>query len=96
MWALRRRCGPWTPGWHRGIAHVQARAILNGYRHRGCPNILYADGHLESDATREVDPAADGLDTAIFGGMHGYTWPYYDDDLSGNLRYLLPNAEIGD
>ena len=90
------RGGAVTPGWHAGVATASGRAVLNGYRHKGSPNILYADGHVSADANRPIDPASDGLPLPDYEGLHAYTWSNYSMRW-GNLDHLVPNCEwVGD
>ena len=46
-----------APGWHGGPMSegTNGWAILNSARHKGSPNILYADGHVASDANRVIE-----------------------------------------
>jgi len=84
--------GAFTPGWHGSVANRNLHAMFNGSRHKGPPNILYADGSIQSDATRRVDPAAEGLGNE-FRGMSAYTYGHgYDGEQFGNMDRLLPWA----
>ena len=89
--------GEWVPGWHAGTAMVLGRAILNGARHKGSPNILYADGHVAADANRPIDPEGDKLveHNAAYAGIKAYTWNTYNP-FFGNLAHIVPNCEFVD
>lgn len=86
--------GALTPGWHGGVVTRGGRAIFNGFRHKGAPSMLYADGHIASGVDmRPVNPAADGWTEPKYEGMQAYTWGEWDS-VFGNLSHLLPNAEL--
>jgi len=86
--------GEWTPGWHAGTAMVLGRVLLNGFRHKGSPNILYADGHVSADANRPIDPEVDRVidHNAAYAGINAYTWSTYSM-FFGNLVHIVPNCE---
>ena len=85
-----------TPGWHGGVVWFATKGILNGARHKSSPNILYADGHVASDANLQIDPVKDGFvdwDPA-YAGLKAYTWSNYDTRMFGNADKLIPNCEF--
>ncbi|KKM16441.1 hypothetical protein LCGC14_1685810 [marine sediment metagenome] len=84
--------GAFTPGWHGGAARINNKMLFNGWRHQSCPNILYADGHIASDANVRVDPVAEGMRNE-FVGMHAYTWDH-SNGAFGNMDYLIPRTEF--
>ena len=87
--------GEWTPGWHAGTAMVRGRVLLNGARHNGSPNILYADGHVSADANRPIDPEGDKIveHNAAYAGINARTWSNYNM-LFGNLSHIVPHCEF--
>ena len=88
--------GPITPGYHTGPTTLGTRVYFNGYRHKGCPNILYADGHVASDAGLQVDPVEDGLVDydAAYAGLQAYTYSHFNIMLWGNVDRVIPVAEL--
>jgi prepilin-type processing-associated H-X9-DG protein/prepilin-type N-terminal cleavage/methylation domain-containing protein len=78
-----------TPGWHAGIYHSGGKAFLNGGRHEGSPNILYADGHVAADAEKPIT----GL-SGDYEGLKAVTWDQWDNTF-GNMNRLVPRCEFG-
>ena len=86
----------WIPGGHWGPATTDASgwAVLNGRRHKGSPNILYADGSVREDATRLLMPSDlpqwqySGLDRAWL-----VSWPD-KDPFWGSMKHIVPRAEV--
>jgi prepilin-type N-terminal cleavage/methylation domain-containing protein len=83
--------GAFTPGWYMGYASAGGHVLFNGYRHKGCPNILYADSHISSDAGVPWDPS--GM-TAEYAGMKAYTYKDFDPNLWGSIDRMLPRREF--
>jgi prepilin-type processing-associated H-X9-DG protein len=89
----------WTenliPGGHAGpFSRGNAWAALNGLRHSGSPNILYADGHVSADATRPLKPA--DLGSCSYGSWNDATltsWPDRDPKF-GSLNHIAPVCEF--
>jgi prepilin-type N-terminal cleavage/methylation domain-containing protein/prepilin-type processing-associated H-X9-DG protein len=79
------------PGWHVGpqCDETNGWALLNGGRHRGSPNILYADNHVAADAEVEPKPAQ----PAWWSGANARTWAGWHDTL-GTLTHVLPRPEF--
>ncbi|MFB3893476.1 MAG: type II secretion system protein [Phycisphaerae bacterium] len=80
------------PGWHIGPFNCNANgwALLNAYRHRGSPSILYVDGHVGADATRAIKPS--DLGTPPFGNWKGLqctSWSDFDPQW-GTLNHIAP------
>ena len=86
--------GQMTPGWFIGLPQSGCRVLFNGYRHKGSPNILYADSHVASDANRDIDPVNDGFTGANYAGMKATTYNYFDSTLWGNVDRLAPRREF--
>ena len=86
-----QRRGPLTPGWHAGVVWFETRAALNAARHKGSPNILYADGHVASDATEPIN--TDQL-SADYAGLQASTWSSYNIKMFGNADHLIPRCEF--
>jgi len=84
-----------TPGWHSGPPIFNRRGVFNAYRHKGCPNILYADGHVASDANRPLDQVDDDLPD-LLAGVQATTFSHYNEMLWGNLDRIIPMAELLD
>ena len=87
-WSQKTSYGAITPGWHGGVAMSNRRAMFNSWRHKGSPNILYADGTVKADATYRVDPVAQGL-PAEYSGIWANSWQDFDP-VWGNYNHLLP------
>ena len=85
--------GPLTPGWHAGVVWFETRAALNAARHKGSPNILYADGHVSADANRPFDVDDDDL-SAKYAGLQANSWSHYNEMMFGNADRLIPNREF--
>ena len=83
--------GSLTPGWASGFPKLGNYVAFNGYRHRGPCNILYADGHVASDA--ETDMPADIL-TGNLVGAKMYTWSGMDGTW-GQLGKILGSTTFG-
>jgi prepilin-type processing-associated H-X9-DG protein len=89
--------GAWTmenlqPGWHVGPFNRGTRglALLNGARHLGSPNILYADGHVGRDATRVVTGAdLESCPNGSWTGINVVTWPDSAPNF-GTLNHIVP------
>ena len=80
-----------TPGWHAGPRWFGQSVAFNGFRHKSCANILYADGHVASDANLQIDP----VDwSASWAGLQAYTYSHFDPRKFGNLDKVLPVAKI--
>jgi len=94
-WGQKQATNQFVPGWHAGVTRRGALAMFNGARHGGPPNMLYGDGSVRSDATRKIDPAADGLDTGRYSGLKAYTWPDYDAKF-GSYNHLVPVCEFAE
>jgi prepilin-type N-terminal cleavage/methylation domain-containing protein/prepilin-type processing-associated H-X9-DG protein len=85
-----------TPGFHTGPPSFGYRVAFNGFRHKSCPNILYADGHVMSDAKDKIDAEKDGIvdwDPA-YAGLQAYTWSHSGPRLFGNYDKVVPVAEV--
>jgi prepilin-type N-terminal cleavage/methylation domain-containing protein/prepilin-type processing-associated H-X9-DG protein len=80
-----------TPGMHVGPPLSGAKAWFNSYRHKGCPNILYADGHVATDANKPID--TDGW-PAVYAGMQACTYPHNIARYFGNLDRIIPVPEM--
>jgi prepilin-type processing-associated H-X9-DG protein len=83
------------PGWHVGpqSAGTNGWAILNAGRHRGSPNVLYADGHVSADAGRAI--AVSDLGACPGGswtGIQAVSWFDYDATY-GTMSRILPRRE---
>ena len=70
-------------------------ALLNGSRHVGGCNILYAEGHVASDAKRTIDPSKD-LGTCPAGSWDGLRATSWDDHKRtfGTMWHIIPQQEI--
>jgi prepilin-type processing-associated H-X9-DG protein/prepilin-type N-terminal cleavage/methylation domain-containing protein len=94
--------GDWSwenlgPGWHVGPQSENCRgwALLNGARHPGSPNILYADNHVSADATKdvplnEVGPPPGG---ATWKGAKLKSWENFDG-VFGTMINIVPERTI--
>ena len=87
-----------VPGWHVGPMSAGTRgwALLNGARHVSGPNILYADGHVASDARRKIDPSKD-LDACPAGsweGLQAVSWSDYRMMTWGTMWHIIPQMEF--
>jgi len=85
-----------TPGMHAGPFELGTKALFNGFRHKSCPNILYADGHVASDANLQIDPVKDGIVdwNPIYAGLQAYTYSHFDPRMFGNLDKVIPVAKL--
>ena len=83
--------GGLTPGWYMGYASSGGHVLFNGYRHRGCANILYADGHISSDAGDPWDPSGMAPE---YAGMKAYTYHDFDPNLWGSIDRMVPRKEF--
>ena len=84
------------PGWHAGPYNrsTNGLALLNGSRHPGSPNILYADGSVHADARRKVDPSELGpCPAGSWAGLQVNTWEDYDPAF-GTLIHVVPKREF--
>ena len=69
-------------------------AVLSATRHPGGPNILYADGHLASDATREIRPTDLGnCPSGSWNGMRAVSWDDYRETY-GTIWHILPRLQF--
>ena len=89
-WDLPEDTAAGTPGWHVGpsIWNDQGYFLLNNSRHPNGPNILYADGHVASDATTPIGDFVPG-----WSSLRAVTWSDYHEKF-GTLRHMMPKAEI--
>ena len=79
------------PGWASGVPRLGDYVAFNGYRHSGACNILYADGHVASDA--ETDMPASKL-TGNLVGAKILTWSGLDSDW-GHLNKIFGCTTFG-
>jgi prepilin-type processing-associated H-X9-DG protein/prepilin-type N-terminal cleavage/methylation domain-containing protein len=93
-WKLENLC----PGWHVGphTRGTRGWAVLNGHRHPGSPNILYADGHVAADATKVLSPSDMGDLPGGNGSWEGMKLNSWDDFHSdwGTLHHIVPETRI--
>ena len=86
-----------VPGWHVGpqTKYMNGWAALNGARHPGSPNILYADGHVRANATKRLAPSDLG-GSFPYGSLVGSQLNSWDDYRAGfgTLHYIVPRTEI--
>ncbi len=88
-----------VPGWQAGMTRAGATGLLNGHRHRGSPNILYADGGVRADATKRVDPLSagfwvpSGAVEADYVGAVANTWPDWNETY-GTYHHLVPTTRF--
>ncbi|MFB3893743.1 MAG: Tfp pilus assembly protein FimT/FimU [Phycisphaerae bacterium] len=91
-WAIENM----LPGWHVGPYEYAANgwAVLNGYRHEGSPNVLYADGHVAADADRRLQSSDLGAAQGggSWTGARVTSWPDYDPKWGSN-NHILPRRE---
>jgi prepilin-type N-terminal cleavage/methylation domain-containing protein len=80
------------PGWSPGTTHAGSTVIVNGYRHKGSPNILYSDASVRADARHAVDPVGLGM-AGRYAGATAQTWEY-DDDKLGTYFHLVPRTKL--
>ena len=90
--------GSMTPGWHSGPPSWGTKVIFNAYRHKGCPNILYSDGHVSSDANMVFDPEEEELVDydPTYAGLQATTYSHFNEMLWGNVDRVIPMAELLD
>jgi len=92
--------GSWSregllPGWHVGPQSqgMNGWAALNGARHPGSPNILYADGHVAADAKKELKRTDVGTmpNGGSWNGMKLNSW---DDFIPtwGTMHHIVPQT----
>jgi len=90
-WDLPEETAASLPGWHVGpnSRSFNGWFLLNAGRHLDGPNILYADGHVASDATRRLTdadfPGASGFNAVSYGDYH---------EIFGTLRHILPKMQF--
>ena len=87
------------PGWHVGpqSKYGNGYALLNGARHPESPNILYADGHVSANATKELTASDLGNPPASCGTFQDCllnSWDDWDDDF-GTMHYIVPDPTAG-
>jgi prepilin-type processing-associated H-X9-DG protein len=87
-----------VPGWHVGpmSAGANGRALLNAARHRGGPNILYADGHVASDARKKIDTDRDlgRCPAGEWEGLKAVTWDEYRVNTWGTMWHIVPQQKF--
>ena len=97
-WTTEAQSGwvPCVPGWHVGPYGFGMRVAFNGFRHKSCANILYADGHVASDANLQIDPVKDGIVAwdATYAGLQAYTWGHTGPRQFGNFDKIVPVAKV--
>jgi len=84
------------PGWHIGPQSDGTNGwfMMNAARHPDGPNILYADGHVSSDANRPVSPGDLGTCPAgTWDGIRAVSWNDYHETF-GTLWHMLPKREF--
>lgn len=101
-WADSGLNGAWSwenlvPGWHVGpqSEHCNGWALLNGRRHPSSPNVMYADGHVAADATRDVPlNEVGGLPGgASWEGAYVKSWEDFDHTF-GTMRHVVPRMSF--
>jgi prepilin-type processing-associated H-X9-DG protein len=94
--------GTWSreglcPGWHVGPQSEGTRgwAVLNGARHPSSPNILYADGHVGADATRQLSPSQMGPmpNGGSWKDMKLNSWEDFLDTW-GTMHHIVPERRF--
>ena len=87
-----------APGWHAGPQTIGANGwvMLNGSRHPSSPNILYADGSVRADATRQLKVSDLGVcPSGTWTGLKVNSWPDADyDPTFGTIWHILPRKGI--
>ncbi len=84
------------PGWHIGpqTDGTNGWFMMNAARHPDGPNILYADGHVASDANRPVSPGDLGpCPAGSWDGIRAVSWNDYHETF-GTLWHMLPKREF--
>ncbi len=84
--------------WGPEMEYANGMALLNGARHPGSPNILYADGSVRADATRKVKPSELAGPLAGISGIKVNTWA--DNGATakgmalGTLHHIVPQRKL--
>ena len=86
------------PGWHVGPMSRGTRgwALLNADRHQDGPNILYADGHVASDARRRINPSTElgACPAGSWEGLKAVSWNDYRMHTWGTMWHIVPQQEF--
>ena len=85
-----------VPGWHVGPMSrgTNGWALLNAARHPSGPNVLYADGHVGTDATRVIQPSDLGAcPSGSWAGIRAVSWSDYMDDF-GTMWHIVPQRKV--
>ena len=86
-----------VPGVHVGpmSAGTKGWAILNAARHKGSPNILYADGHAAADANRRIGSGDLGSCPAgNWNGLQATSWDDYMAQDFGTMWHIIPQQRF--
>lgn len=90
------------PGWHVGPQSrgTNGWAMLNGARHPVSPNILYAEGSVRADATKELTPADLGgpgsCPAGTWDGIKANSWWDWEGppDGFGTMHHIVPRKKL--